>query len=66
MTVRRPSTKLRVPSTVEGRHRQENAFLVKRISCKCFEFHVSGFKLCESDWRNSEVEPETWNLKLET
>ena len=29
-------------------------------------FHVSGFKLCESDWRNSEVEPETWNLKLET
>ena len=28
----------------------ESAFLVQRISFKCFEFHVSGFKLFESDW----------------
>jgi hypothetical protein len=31
-----------------------------------FKFHVSGFKLFVSDSRNSEVVPETWNLKLET
>ena len=45
-----PFDKAQGPEHSRGTKSPENAFLVKRISCKCFEFHVSGFKLCESDW----------------
>ena len=37
--VERPSTGSGRPEPVEG-----------RISFKCLEFHVSGFKLFDSDW----------------
>ena len=46
--LKRPSAGSGRPEPVEG-----------RISFKCFEFHVSGFKLFQSDWGNLEVEPET-------
>ncbi len=48
-----------VPSTVEGRHRQENAFLVKRRS---FGSRVTGFKFQVSSCPKTTSE----NVKLET
>jgi len=45
-----PFDKAQGPEHSRGTKSPESAFLVKRISCKCFEFHVSGFKLFESHW----------------
>ncbi len=45
-----PFDKAQGPDHSRGTKAPESAFLVKRISCMCFEFHVSGFKLFESDW----------------
>ena len=58
MKAHREIARKRVPREAQQR--------VERISFKCLEFHVSGFKLFDSGWLNLEVKPETWNLKLET
>ena len=45
-----PFDKAQGPEHSRGTTSPESAFLVNRISFKCFEFHVSGFKVFESDW----------------